>query len=97
MHKFYQSGIADVEDFEDLPEDVKILNYTQADVLVKILAELGYDVVDKDLPGNPILSFSEDELEFLAKREHSEWYSIKLIWAGNPVLLGMMRKRSIRI
>jgi len=87
MHKFYQSGIADVEDFEDLPEDVKILNYTQADVLVKILAELGYDVVDKDLPGNPILSFSEDELEFLAKREHSEWYKhkVNLGWKSGPV------------
>ncbi|MEE1336935.1 RyR domain-containing protein [Methanobrevibacter sp.] len=86
MHKFYQSKETDAEDFEDLPDYIKYSNYKQTDFLVKILTELGYNVVDKEAPGEAIDAFDEDELRFLAKREHNAWYKLKvnLGWKYGP-------------
>ena len=86
MHKFYQAGQKGTEDFEDLPDYIKYSNYKQADFLVKILTELGYSVVDVEAPGEPVGSFSEDALEYLAKREHNAWYKLKvnLGWKYGP-------------
>ncbi len=75
MHKFYDS---DGADFDKLPEYVKYSNYKQADVLVKIISELGYSIVDKNDGGNAIPAFNEDEIEYLAKREHHAWYILKV-------------------
>ena len=87
MHKFYQSNQNDAVDFDELPDYVKYSNYKQADFLVKILKELGYDVVDIDARGNPVEYFDEDSLEYLAKREHNSWYKTKinLGWKYGPV------------
>lgn len=87
MHKFYQNSNESADNFEDLPDYVKYSNYKQANLIVKILKELGYAVVDKELPGMAITSFNDDELEFLAKREHTEWYKFKvnLGWKYGPV------------
>ena len=86
MHKFYQAGQKGTEDFEDLPDYIKYSNYKQADFLVKILTELGYSVVDVEAPGEPVESFSEEALEYLAKREHNAWYKLKvnLGWKYGP-------------
>ena len=86
MHKFYQAKETDTEDFEDLPDYVKYSNYKQTDVLLQILNELGYSVVDKAAPGDAIDAFDEDELRFLAKREHTEWCKTKfnLGWKYGP-------------
>ncbi|MDO5814059.1 MAG: RyR domain-containing protein [Methanobrevibacter sp.] len=78
MHKFYSEGNENEADFEDLPDYIKYSNYRQADFLVKILGELGYDVVEKDSKGKPVESFDEDSLEYLAQREHEAWRSYKL-------------------
>ena len=72
MHSFYGGG-----DFDNLPDYIKFSNYKQTEILVKILSELGYDVVDLNSKGNAVLSFNEDEIEFLAKREHMEWCKVK--------------------
>ena len=86
MHKFY-SNTHETVDFDDLPDYIKYSNYKQTDFLVKILSELGYDVVDSDAPGEAVLSFNEDELEYLAEREHNAWYKLKvnLGWKYGPV------------
>lgn len=86
MHKFYASSHETV-DFKDLPDYIKYSNYKQTDFLVKILGELGYDVVDSEAPGEVVLSFNEDELEYLAKREHNAWYKLKVNvgWKYGPV------------
>ena len=86
MHKFYQSEVEGAENFEDLPDYIKYSNYKQADFLVKILEELGYDVVDSNDSGKAIDSFNEDDLEYLAKREHNAWYKLKinLGWKYGP-------------
>ncbi|MBR4447119.1 RyR domain-containing protein [Methanobrevibacter sp.] len=78
MHKFYQSNEEGTQDFEDLPDYIKYSNYKQADFLVKILNELGYDVVDSESPGEAVDSFDNDSLEYLAKREHNAWYKLKV-------------------
>lgn len=87
MHKFYQSRETETKDFDQLPEYIKYSNYKQADFLVKILTELGYDVVDIEAPGEAIEYFDEDSLEYLAKREHNAWYKLKvnLGWRYGPV------------
>ena len=74
MHKFYSNE----DDFDELPDYIKYSNYKQADFLVKILAELGYDVVDVESPGVAIPSFDEDSIEYLAQREHNAWYKLKV-------------------
>ena len=78
MHNFYQKEQKNTPDFEDLPDYIKYSNYKQADFLVKILAELGYGVVDIEAPGEAIESFDEDALEYLAEREHNAWYKLKV-------------------
>lgn len=78
MHKFYQLNHADAIDFEQLPDYIKYSNYKQADFLIKILTELGYDVVDVEAPGEAVEYFDEDSLEYLAKREHNSWYKLKV-------------------
>ena len=87
MHKFYQSKEKDAVDFDDLPDYVKYSNYKQADFLVKMLNELGYDVVDANAPGEAIESFDEDSIEYLGEREHNTWYRLKvnLGWKYGPV------------
>ena len=86
MHKFYASE-HDVVDFEDLPDYIKYSNYKQTDFLVKILSELGYDVVDIEDPRNAVTSFDDDSLEYLAHREHMAWYKLKINsgWKYGPV------------
>ncbi|WP_298501631.1 RyR domain-containing protein [uncultured Methanobrevibacter sp.] len=74
MHKFYSQK----DDFDELPDYIKYSNYKQADFLVKILSELGYDVVDVASPGKAIDGFDEDEIEYLAEREHNAWYKLKV-------------------
>lgn len=78
MHKFYQSEDSDAQNFEDLPDYIKYSNYKQADFLVKILSELGYDIVDVISPLNAVDSFNEDEIEYIAEREHNAWYKLKV-------------------
>ena len=74
MHNFYTNEVT----FEELPEYTKYSNYKQTDFLVKILSELGYDVVDIDSPGEPITSLDEDSVDYLAEREHNAWYRLKV-------------------
>lgn len=74
MHKFYSNA----DDFDQLPDYIKYSNYKQADFLVKILSELGYDVVDVNSHGAAITSFDEDSIEYLAKREHNAWYKLRV-------------------
>ena len=87
MHKFYQSKQEDTLDFDDLPEYIKYSNYRQTDLLVKILSELGYEVVNLDDLGTPIDSLDEESIEYLAEREHNEWCRLKfnLGWKYGPV------------
>ena len=87
MHKFYQQNVEGTADFDDLPEYIKYSNYKQANFLVKILGELGYDVVDVESKGEAVEYFDEDSLEYLAKREHNAWYKLKvnLGWRFAPV------------
>ena len=73
MHKFYSNT-----DFDKLPNYIKYSNYKQTNFLVKILSELGYDVVDLDAPGVAVTSFDEDSVEYLAKREHNAWCKLKV-------------------
>lgn len=86
MHQFYSQDNDTVE-FNELPDYIKYSNYKQTGFLVKILSELGYDVVDIEKPGHSIISFDEDSIEYLARREHNEWfkYKINLGWKYGTV------------
>lgn len=77
MHKLY-SQENDAVEFDKLPNYIKYSNYKQTDYLVKILAELGYDMVDIEEPGVAISTFDNDSLNYLAQREHEGWYKLKI-------------------
>lgn len=78
MHKFYSKYNKEAGHFDDLPEYIKYSNYKQTDFLVKIVSELGYDMVDIESAGDAITSFDEDSIEYLAQREHNAWYKLKV-------------------
>ncbi len=78
MHDFYNQENDISGEFNDLPDYIKYSNYKQTDFLVKILGELGYDVVDKEENGIAIESFDDDVIEYLAKREHNGWYKLRI-------------------
>lgn len=78
MHRFYMEFNEEAGQFDDLPEYIKYSNYKQTDFLVKILSELGYDMVDVESSGKPVTSFDEDSIEYFAQREHNAWYKLKV-------------------
>lgn len=78
MHKFYSKFHENAGQFDDLPDYIKYSNYKQTDFLVKILSELGYDVVDIESSGTPVTTFDEDSIDYLAEREHNAWYKLKV-------------------
>ena len=78
MHKFYMESHEDSQQFDDLPDYSKYSNYKQTDFLVKILSELGYDMVDIESTGTALTNFDEDSIYYLAQREHNAWYKLKV-------------------
>jgi hypothetical protein len=84
-HNFYGEN-EKVESFDDLPYYVKFSNFRQTDVLIRALGELGFNIVSVDDPSEAITMFNEDQIEYLAKRDHAEWYNNKmnLGWVWGP-------------
>lgn len=78
MHRFYSGYNKEAGTFDDLPDYIKYSNYKQTDFLVKILSELGYDMVDLESPGEPVEAFDEDSIDYLAEREHNAWCKLKI-------------------
>ncbi len=76
-HEFYSES-NDVEQFDDLPFYIKFLNFKQNEVLIKSLGELKLDLVSMEHPSNGLEELSEEQVEYLAKRDHAEWYNSKL-------------------
>lgn len=77
MYEMHLKG-GDGVKFENLPDYIKYSHYKQADFLVKMLGEIDYEIVSKGSEGEAIAEFNEDELEYLARREHEVWYKIKV-------------------
>ena len=84
-HRFYGEN-EKVEEFDDLPYYIKFLNFKQTDVLIKSLGELGFNIVSVADPSDAVTVFNEDQIEYLAKRDHAEWYNNKmnLGWVWGP-------------
>ena len=59
--------------FEDLPKDIKYINYILINNLIKSLYELGYEVVDVEYAGEAVVLLDVDVVEYLAKRDHDKW------------------------
>ena len=73
MHNFHDNNTA----FEDLPDYIKYSNYKQAEYLIRILSLRGYSVVDADAPGEAVMGFDPDSIEYFAEREHEAWCKLK--------------------
>lgn len=84
-HRFYGENEETIA-FDDLPYYVKFINFKQTDVLIKSLSELGYNIVSCDDPSDAVKVFNEDQILYLAKRDHAEWYNNKmnLGWEWGP-------------
>lgn len=83
MNQFYENGELDSNssgelEFRDLDYHIQFCNLKQANDLVYILKEKGYEFVSIDDPRDPVISFDYDEIEHFAKKEHESWYKLKL-------------------
>ncbi len=82
MHEFYEnkrivSQSSGENEFRELPAYVQYSNYKQADFIVQILKERGYELVSLDDKRPAISSFSRKDIEHFAEREHYAWYMLK--------------------
>ena len=82
MHEFYQTGVLDSKNdgrelFNQLPDYVKYSNYKQANFIVKILKERGYELVNDSDRREAVYYFSKADLDHFAEREHYGWYMLK--------------------
>ena len=83
MNQFYENGKLDSEssgelEFKSLDNHIQFCNYKQANHLVYILRDKGYEFVSLEDPREPVESFDYDEIEHFAKMEHESWYKLKL-------------------
>ena len=87
MHSFFVSELETLEDesdesksksHSDLPLHIQYSNYKQADYLVKILKEKKFELVELNDPRDEVTKFDDDDIEYFAKREHQEWYKLKI-------------------
>lgn len=89
MHEFFVNEIetsdekstkkgTDSKTHKDLPLHIQYSNYKQANYLVKILKEKKYELVELNDPRKAESKFDDDDIEYFAKREHQEWYKIKV-------------------
>ena len=91
MHEFYENGVLDSKSdakdlFYQLPDYVQYSNYKQANFIVKILKERGYELVNLSDRRDAIDFFSMADLDHFAEREHYGWYMLKfnLGWSYGP-------------
>lgn len=81
IHNTYKEFVSPQEkvpEFDKLPFKIQHNNYKQTHLILKFLSELKYEVVDIDDEREGISCFDENEIEYLAKREHNAWYLRKL-------------------
>lgn len=83
MNQFYENGKLDdsssgEEEFKGLADHIQFSNLKQADHLVKILNNNGYELVPLYDPRDPVTRFNKEEIEHFAKRLHESWYKLKL-------------------
>lgn len=83
MNQFYEYGKLDSNssgevEFRSLDNHIQFSNLKQANQLVNILREKGYEFVPLEDPREPVVAFDYDEIEHFAKREHESWYKLKL-------------------
>lgn len=83
MNQFYEYGELDSnssgeKEFKILDNHIQFCNFKQANHLVLILKDKGYEFVSTDDPREAVLGFDYDEIEHFAKREHESWYKLKL-------------------
>ena len=83
MNQFYEYGQLDSnssgeEEFKVLDNHIQFCNFKQANHLVLILRDKGYEFVSIDDPREAVSGFDYDEIEHFAKREHESWYKLKL-------------------
>ena len=64
--------------FDELPTHVQYSNYKQANFIEKILKERKYELVDKSDKRKGIKKFDDKDLEYFAKREHKNWYKLRV-------------------
>ena len=60
-------------DWEELPENLKESNREQADHILNKLKAVGYEIRKATAKKPKIISFTEEEVEFLSEMEHGRW------------------------
>lgn len=83
MNQLYETGKINPDSdgesvFKDLPAQVQFSNYLQADHLVKILKEKGFELVPLSDQRDAVTQFDSEDIDYFAEREHEAWYKLKL-------------------
>ena len=68
-----KGGLPEIREWEDLPEDIKYSNLSQARHIVDKLRLIGCAVTPKENRTDLIREFSEAEVEYLSIVEHHRW------------------------
>ena len=72
--------------WDTLDMELKASNYHQADFFYSQIQAIGCDIVPIDSWDEPLFTFSDDEIEFLARREHERWMQERILngWRFGP-------------
>lgn len=94
MYKYYLDGKGVSQKdggsfsyFMQLPEDIRNSYYKKAVFMVRLLFNLSYELRDIEDSGMPVNRLQDEIAEYLAKREHEEWYKekINIGWKYGPI------------
>lgn len=81
MHDIYKEYMPDngeIPEFNNLPFELQYNNFKQTHLIIRLLSELNFAVVDIDDKREEIESFKDEEVEYLAENDYNTWYLRKL-------------------
>jgi len=73
-----KSDAPELRPWDDLPEDIKYSNLSQARHMVDKLRLIGCGIAPKNSAYSPITSFTKGEIEYLSIIEHDRWMAERL-------------------
>lgn len=80
------TGLAALQDWDRLPDDLRASNVAQADSIGAKLARISCVIVPADSPDAETAPFTETEVALLARVEHGRWTAERLVqgWTWGP-------------
>ena len=71
----HENNVDNVLSFDEIPRDIKELNFKNTNLIIETLSKLDYSVVEMG-QGEYIDSFDNNEIKYLAQNYHDEWFKL---------------------